>query len=527
MSLDKNKATALFFRLAAHVVIAALAITLPGVGPNRFWVAGILIGIGSPLAVLINLRVKDQSRNWAEALLDLVMIVTVIHLVPHLWMVLMCLGLMVALAPSVTLHPASHWIYLYFGILLIVGMTLALIIHDVEGWILPLLAVAVTYPSMLYYTYSQMQRHNEIQQRADMVAGMTQLAGSVAHDFNNMLTTISGHAELAQRQLDQDHAAWGDIHHVLQGAERASLLSRQLLSFSGRDIELENHVDLAAEAQTIAGLMTPVVPAGVVIRVDGPEHLWVSANISQVNQILMNLILNAGEAMIGQTGEIVVSLAQGSAGGLDEIQLSVKDTGPGRVSSGLKRFAEPFAKTKPQSHGVGLAATRKTVEEMGGSISFQTDSQGTLVLVSWKQETLDPNELLAAEAQSVSRESPTTILVVEDEASVRKVAVKMLTALNLDVLEAGDAFQAMDIFREQHPRISAVLLDLKMPKKDGWACLAEMREISPHKPVLICSGYDPQEDMRHEFADDAHLGFLKKPYRIAAMEESLASVLVS
>ena len=526
--MDKVKATALSFRISAHILIAVLAVTLSGVGPNRYWVAGLLVGVGSPLAILINLRLRDRSRNWAEALLDLVMIVAFIHLVPHLWMVLLCLGLMVALAPSVALHPASHWIYLGFGLLLIVGMTFGLVIHDVDGWVLPLLAVSVSYPSMLYYTYTQMHRHNDVRQRADMVRGMTRLAGSVAHDFNNLLTIVGGHVELAQLKLEENHPAKQDIKHVLEGTERASRLSRQLLSFSGRDFETTDRVDLAAEAQTVAELMAPVVPAGVRIRLEGPEHLWVSANVSQVNQILMNLILNAGEAMVGRTGEILVSLALKPGTRSDRVRLSVKDSGPGIPNSILRKIAEPFVSTKAEGHGLGLAATKRTVEGLGGTIDFTSDSKGTLVFVEWSQDVPQHSangvETTTA-SDDIQRIGGKRALVVEDEAFVRKVANDMLEVLGYDAIEAADAFEALELFSAHHQTISFVLLDLKMPRKDGWELLAELREISPRVPVIVCSGYDPQENVKDRFENDPNLGFLQKPYRFDELREEVSALL--
>ena len=206
----QNKA--LIFRVLAHLTIAAIAIYLPSVGPNRFWLAALLLGVGTPTAIIVNRQVKSIARNWAEALVDLVMVVTLIHFTPHLWMVGMALGLMVALAPSISLHPRSHWIYMSFGAVLLAGMTLAAVIHDVENWELVALAVAITYPALLFYTYSQMQTANELRKRAEKVEGMTQLAGSMAHDFNNMLMGISGHTEVALLGLpgrpcvSQEHA---------------------------------------------------------------------------------------------------------------------------------------------------------------------------------------------------------------------------------------------------------------------------------------------------------------------------------
>ena len=138
--LSLPRAKALIFRVIGHVALALIEITLPGVGSNRYWVAGLLVCVGSPIAILLNLYVRELSRNWVEALLDLIMVVTLLHLVPHLWMVAMVLGLMVALAPSISLHPSSHWIYMAFGVVLLAGVTFAATLHEQTGWLLPVAA---------------------------------------------------------------------------------------------------------------------------------------------------------------------------------------------------------------------------------------------------------------------------------------------------------------------------------------------------------------------------------------------------
>ena len=195
--------------------------------------------------IALNLLLREQTRNWAEAAFDLLLVITLVHLVPHLWLPAMCLGLMVTLAPSVSLHPASHWIYITMGSVLLIGMTIAALDQGPQYWELAVIAVAVTYPSMLFYTYTQMQRSNRLRERAQMVKSMAEVSGNVAHDFNNMLTSISGHAQLA---IDSaSHAGEDTVHmeEVLNGTERASLLCDQLLSFSGRTPDRPRQLDVA------------------------------------------------------------------------------------------------------------------------------------------------------------------------------------------------------------------------------------------------------------------------------------------
>lgn len=510
------------------MALALLAVTLPDVGPNRYWLAGLLVGVGSPIAVLLNLYVKELSRNWVEAMFDLIMVITLIHLVPHLWMPALALGLMCALAPSISLHPASHWIYTAYGAVLLIGLTFAVTLHDQSGWLLPVAAVAAVYPSMLYYTHTQMRRSNELRERAQLMRGMTELAGSVAHDFNNVLTTIIGHAELARMKLPGEHDAHGDIANILRGAERASLLGRQLQSFAGRNVGRPDHVDLRAEISTMAGLLQPVMPAGVTIEITGNKPLYVLADVTQVQQVLMNVLVNAGDAMVGRDGPVSVVLGRGAGRSAGKVEVTIRDGGHGIPDRILTRIFDPLFSTKGDGHGLGLASTKKIMDDLGGSIAVHSQRSGTEVTLCWDEAV--PPAPVAGNPTPPAPEPPSgnragsLVLVVDDDASVRSVAVEMLRALDFKVLEARNAFEAEAAFDDHVAEISAVLLDLKMPIKDGWACLRDLRGTCTETLVVICSGYDPQENLPEFAREDPHLAFLKKPYRADRLAAALSPV---
>jgi len=518
---------ALVFRVIAHIAIAVLALALPGVGPNRFWVAGLLVGVGSPIAILINLRINERSRNWAEALLDLVMVITLVHLVPHLWVVLMCLGLMIALAPSVGLHPASHWIYLVFGVLLLGGMTFAVVLHDADGWELPLIAVAVTYPSMLYYTHSQMQRSNELRQRAYFLNGMTQLAGSVAHDFNNVLTTVTGHAELAQLKLLDSHPAKQNIARVLSGAEQATLLCRQLLSISGRNVQSTDRVDLAAEVHAMASLLGPAIPSGVTLEIDTRENIFIIAEVVKVHQVLMEVILHASEGMVGRTGQISIRLRRTVEEERHIARLTVHNDSPRVFRIAGARLFERFLNSQDDRQGFGLATTKKVMAQLGGAITSRSDTFGSEISLSWQEApegSINDLKPVPSTVKWHKNHSDQQILVVDDDDNVRSATVSMLQHLGYNTLAAGDAFEAVQIFRDKVERINAVLLDLKMPVKNGWECLNDLRTVSKETPVVLCSGFDPNNNVRTSMRNDEYLSFLQKPYRVDELVVALNAV---
>jgi signal transduction histidine kinase/ActR/RegA family two-component response regulator len=531
--LTRGRFMALGFRVASHIAIALIAISIPEVGPNRFWLAGIIVALGSPVAILLNLYVSEKSRNWVEALFDLFLVVTLVHLIPHLWVAALCLGLMVAMAPSISLHPSSHWIYMGFGTLLLSGMTFALVIHNVEGWHLVIAAISVTYPSMLFYTHSQMRRANELAGGEQLMRGMTEMAGSVAHDFNNMLAGISGHTELATRKLPAEHPAREDLLQVIDGAERASLLCNQLLSFAGRNLGRKERVNILVELENIAGLIGPALPDGVNIEIAEPaETLYVEAEISQLHQVLMNILLNAGEAMIDSRGPISVSLTRTNINETSQVSMIVADRGHGIADSVINKVFDTFYTTKKNGRGLGLAATKRIMQDLNGDISVGSRTGGgTQVHLTWPEaveqnvkELNEPTDLTPALEVHTDSNQRKLILVVDDDKRVRTVAQRLLNHLAYDVLLASDADEASSTFRRENKRIDAILLDLKMPGRDGWSVLNDVRKINAKTPVVICSGFNPSAAQPDIKRDDPNLSYLKKPYRAEDLAAALTTV---
>ena len=519
---------ALLFRVSAHVLLAVVAILLPAVGPNRFWFAAALLCLGTPAAIIVNQRVQSIERNWAEALVDLIMVVTLVHLIPHLWMVAMALGLMVALAPSIGLHPFSHWIYMGFGSVLLLGMTLAAVLHDVENWELVILAVTLTYPALLFYTYSQMQAANELRKRAEMVQGMTQLAGSMAHDFNNMLMGISGHAEVALAKLPPDHDVSNNLHKVLDGTKRASLLTKRLLSFAGRDLGQKDRINVVAEFRAIADLLRPALPPNISLAfTTSDERLFVEAN-ADLHQVWMNILLNAGESMLGEEGVVDVHFSKTEAtenSSTKQVALLISDRGSGIAQEAMDKVFDPFFTTKQKGHGLGLAVCQRIVQQLKGNIVIRERSGGgTEVLVALPEASppLTKSETEAAnETSPASDMASMTVLVVDDEADVRTAAADLLTNLGHKALTASSAAEAINIFSVDHQLIEAVLLDLKMPDQDGWSCLQGLRKISADKPIIICTGYNPVADQPDFALNDLNLQFLSKPFQSDQLVEAL------
>jgi signal transduction histidine kinase/ActR/RegA family two-component response regulator len=511
-------------RVSGQVGLALLALFSPIAGDNRFLLAGVLLFLSLPTAIVLNVHFKAGRNGWVEPLFDLLLVVTLIHFVPNVWHIALCIALMIALAPSVSLHPKSYLIYSLFAAILICGLSFAAWIHNVEGWFLPIAAVTVVYPSVIYYAHWQVRRADELRERSHLLRGITQLAGSVAHDFNNVLTGVSGYAELALHDLPPDHPAAKSLTEVVNGASRASLLCGQLLTFAGRNVKSHQSVNLSEELVMIANLLQPVISKGVEISIKHNDgNLFVQGDRSQLQQVIMNVILNAGEATTTTPSTIELSLSQEERSDGAWAVLQISDQGCGISQQSLDKIFDPFYTTKERGHGLGLASALRIMEVHGGKIAVNsTVGRGTQVKLSLPlSEHVTPS--VSPTATSTTRHKG-KVLVVDDEEAVRAVASGLLKHLDYDVVEANNAYDAIDIYRAHQATCIAILLDLSMPGKDGWACLADLRRINKDVPVIICSGYNP-EQTQAENPTDPHLAFLSKPFRKADLDEVLNTLL--
>ncbi|GLC23786.1 PAS domain-containing hybrid sensor histidine kinase/response regulator [Roseisolibacter agri] len=317
-----------------------------------------------------------------------------------------------------------------------------------------------------------------------------QLAGGVAHDFNNILTAILGYAQLVQLELPADTPLRGDVDEIVRAAERGAGVTRQLLAFSRRQALETEVLDLAAVVRALGSMLRQLLPRTIELRlppveVDAP----VRASRAQLEQVVMNLVLNARDAMpSGGTLVLDVGVVRDATG--PQATLVVRDTGHGMSPEVRSRAFEPFFTTKRKEHGsgLGLAMAYGLVRQFGGEIDLDsTEGRGTAVTVTLP---------LAAPATAAADASPSAsrsgrrgrILLVEDEAPIRAMARRMLELAGYEVQEAPHGAAAVAALRAGAP-VDLVLTDAAMPELGGVELASEAVALRPGLPVLLMSGY--------------------------------------
>jgi PAS domain S-box-containing protein len=335
-----------------------------------------------------------------------------------------------------------------------------------------------------------------------------QLAGGVAHDFNNFLSVIRGYASFLEDALPADSPLRGDASEISQAAERAARLTNQLLVFSRRDVVRSRVLDLAELLASMQTLLERTVGEGVTLGVQAPEGLWrVEADPSQVEQVLMNLAVNARDAM-GGNGTLTVRLENAELDADDArnradavagryVRLCVRDDGAGMEPDVVERAFEPFYTTKPkgQGTGLGLATVYGIVTQAGGSVTISSaPATGTSVEVLLPATGAEPEAAAPSEGEPAKSEPARgeTILVAEDEDAVRRLTQRILTRAGYTVIEAVGGAAALAAWEANEGGIDLLLTDVVMPGMSGKE-LADRLGVVP----VFMSGYTDDVMLRH------------------------------
>ena len=359
-------------------------------------------------------------------------------------------------------------------------------------------------------------------------------------DFNNLLTGILGNASLLASRLPADPASRGHVEGIVLSSQRAAGLCRQMLAYSGRGRFVLQRVDLNRLVQETSQLLGTVISKKARLQFDCADRLpAVEVDATQIGQVLMNLVLNASEALGEKVGIIRLSTGVQSldAAALaethhspdavagDYVWFEVRDDGAGMTAGTLARLFDPFFTTKFLGRGLGLSAVLGIVRGHRGALKVESaqgvGSQFRLLLpqVAGDVEPHANPGPVAADWQGTGY-----ALLVEDEGVVREVLTKLLAGWGFEVIAAVNGREGVDLFRANAERLAFALVDLTMPEMGGGEAFAEMRRIRPSVPVLLMSGYDEKTAVA-SFDSAGLAGALHKPFSPDDLRQRLQTLL--
>jgi PAS domain S-box-containing protein len=347
-----------------------------------------------------------------------------------------------------------------------------------------------------------------------------QLAGGIAHDFNNFLSVIRGYARFLVDAMGEDEPLRGDAVEIEKAAERASRLTSQLLVFSRHEVVQKRVVDIAEVLSGLTSLLDRTLGENVTLRTEVERPLRrVEADPTQIEQVLVNLAVNARDAM-PSGGELHIDLANVVTDGDHAVRLRVHDSGTGMKEEVVERAFEPFYSTKPKGEGtgLGLATVYGIVTQTGGTIEIDsTPGAGTTIEVLLPATEAEPPTEVISQNGGENGTQGETILVVEDEDAVRKLTCRILKREGYTVLEAPDGPRALDTWDEHSGEIDLLLTDVVMPGMSGKE-LAERLGIEP----VFMSGYTDDVMLRHGMEG---LRLVQKPFDAQTLLGAIRSAL--
>ena len=367
------------------------------------------------------------------------------------------------------------------------------------------------------------------------------LAGGIAHDFNNILAGLLAHADLALTELPADAPSRQDLLDIQRAGWRAAELTAQMLAYSGKGRFVVEDLDLSALVGGMSRLLASATSTRTTLSYELALGLPpVRADAAQLRQVVLNLVLNAVDASAETNAHVLVKTyttecdqsCVEAARWSDElplglyVTLEIRDQGSGMDNETRARIFDPFFTTKATGRGLGLAAVQGIVRGHRGAIVVDSAlGQGATfrVLLPASAQTATPLSPAAPQEQVAVR-TRATLLVVDDEAMLRKALTHMLKRAGYAVFAAFDGLDGVDVFRQHCAEIDCVLLDLQMPRLDGERAYAEIRKISPDVPVILTSGYSERESMA-PFRDKGLAGFLAKPFDMATLLELVRGAL--
>jgi signal transduction histidine kinase/ActR/RegA family two-component response regulator len=368
-------------------------------------------------------------------------------------------------------------------------------------------------------THAQLAETQERLLHAHKLEVVGRLAGGIAHDFNNTLTVILSYSELIKSRLGRDNPITELADQVIQAAEQGGDLTKQLLTFTRRQIVKPRAVDVQQILRNTERALTRLVPRSINIRrIESPDELYVTIDPTQLQQAILNLALNARDAMSEGGGDLFLEASSYNLRESGELPLvrgqyvliRVRDSGTGMPPETLSRLFEPFFTTKEPGlgTGLGLANVRETTDAAGGYVGVKSElGKGSELTLYLPRGDARISGIEATQPTRSARQH--TLLVVDDEPQIREVIRTMLVDNEYVVRTADSARLALEILRNE--QIDLVCTDLVMPEMSGAKLIDELKRTRPRLPIVVCSAYGTDDDVSRRVSRGEVL-FLSKPF---------------
>ena len=399
--------------------------------------------------------------------------------------------------------------------------------------------------AIVYALETTEQRALEAQfAQSQKMQAIGQLAGGVAHDFNNMLTAIIGFSDLLLANHRPSDPAFQDIMNIKQNANRAAGLVRQLLAFSRRQTLRPQVLELGEVLADLSVLLDRLLGEKVELKVIHGRDLWpIMADLNQFEQVIINLAVNARDAM-PESGTLTIRTSNVSAEASEKfdyrglpsgefVLIEVADTGTGMPPEVMEKIFEPFFSTKDvgKGTGLGLSTVYGIVKQTGGYIYPISDvGKGTTFRIFLPRNVAvekpqEPKKAVSEGGPLSDLTGDASILLVEDEEAVRAFAARALASRGYQVHEAGSGNEALEVMEETNAEVDLVVSDVVMPEMDGPTLLVELRKRRPDLKIIFVSGY-AEDAFKKNLPENEKFGFLPKPFTLkqlaTAVKEALA-----
>jgi PAS domain S-box-containing protein len=396
-------------------------------------------------------------------------------------------------------------------------------------------------PGVLVYTVRDLTRQRKLEDQlvqAQKMEAVGQLAGGVAHDFNNLLTVILSYSSMLLADMGANEATRGDIQEISDAAQRAAALTQQLLAFSRKQVLQIRAVNVNAVVVDVERMLRRLIGEDILLTTHlDPDLALINADPGQLEQVLINLAVNARDAMPGG-GDLTITTDNaelseehrerhlGAAPG-KYVMLAVTDTGSGMTKEVQQRLFEPFYTTKGvgKGTGLGLATVHGIVKQCGGDVYVYSEiGHGTTFKVYFPRlAKADPIPTIP-EHRATTPSGTETVLLAEDDEAIRTLGARVLGALGYNVLVARTGGEALRIVAEYKGKIDLIATDVVMPEMNGSQLVERVLEARPGIRVLFMSGYTDDEVMRRGVID-GQTAFLQKPFTPDLLAHRVRGVL--